>query len=64
LMENSLLMVSALRKAGVPTEFHLYPRGEHGLALANHLTEKANGAGVQEECVSWLQLVHVWIKNL
>ena len=28
--QNSLEMVSALKRAGVPTEFHLYQRGTHG----------------------------------
>ena len=33
-VENSLMFVSALRKAGVPFEFHLYERGPHGFGLA------------------------------
>ena len=32
--ENSFLMVRALRKAGVPVEFHLYERGGHGFGFA------------------------------
>src|SRR6266496_4426684 len=32
-VENSLAFVTALRKAGVPVEFHLYERGPHGFAL-------------------------------
>jgi pectinesterase len=31
--ENSLMFVTALRKAGVPVEFHLYERGPHGFGL-------------------------------
>ena len=38
-VENSLLFVTALRRAGVPAEFHMYPKGSHGLALANRLTQ-------------------------
>ena len=64
LVENSVLMFSALRKAGVPTEFHVYPRGVHGLALANHLTEMSDGGLVREECASWINLVHTWIEHL
>jgi acetyl esterase/lipase len=33
-VENSLIFVSALRKSGVPFEFHLYERGPHGFGLA------------------------------
>lgn len=62
-VENSLLFVSALRKAGVSTEFHMYPQGGHGLGLANRLTETREGKGVQEECSTWISLVHTWIEN-
>lgn len=37
-VENSLLLVNALRKAGVKTEVHLYPSGPHGLSLADETT--------------------------
>ncbi len=63
-VENSLLLVSALRKAGVSTEFHMYPKGVHGLALATHLTETRDGRAVQEECASWIGLAEVWLKDL
>jgi acetyl esterase/lipase len=63
-VENSLLFVGALRKANVPTEFHMYPVGAHGLALANHLTETNDGRAVQEECTSWTGLAEVWLKSL
>lgn len=63
-VENSLLLVSALRKAGVSTEFHMYPRGEHGLALADRLTQTNDGRAVQEECSSWIELAHIWTEKL
>lgn len=62
-VENSLLLVSALRKAGVPTEFHMYSKGVHGVALGNHLTAAVGGEYVQEECASWIELVHTWIES-
>lgn len=34
-VENSYLMAMALRKAGVSFEHHVFPRGRHGLSLAN-----------------------------
>ncbi len=34
-VENSLLLLQALRKAGVNVEAHLYPVGPHGIALWN-----------------------------
>lgn len=62
-VENSLLFVSALRKAGVPVEFHLYPRGGHGLGLANRLTATRAGGAIQEECTTWISLVRTWIES-
>jgi acetyl esterase/lipase len=32
--ENSVLFYLALRKAGVPTELHIYEKGQHGVGLA------------------------------
>lgn len=63
-VENSILLVSALRRAGIPAEFHMYPKGCHGLALANHLTATPEGAAVQEECQSWILLVRTWMDHL
>ena len=62
-VENSLLFVSALRRAGVSTEFHMYPCGGHGLGLANRLSMSASGGGVQEECTSWISLAHTWLES-
>lgn len=62
-VENSLLLVSALRKQGIPTEFHMYPRGGHGLGLANKLTATADGGAIQEECTSWINLAHTWVEH-
>ena len=33
-IENSLLFTAALRKHGIPYEFHGFPRGQHGLGLS------------------------------
>lgn len=63
-VENSLLLVSALRRAGVPTEFHMYPRGGHGLALATRLTQTSEGNCVQPECAGWINLARTWLEGL
>lgn len=63
-VENSLLMMSALRKAGVPSELHIFPRGEHGLSLANPVVERADGSGVQAECAQWAGLADTWLERL
>ena len=62
-VENSLLFVTALRRAGVPAEFHMYPKGSHGLALATRLTQNQDGNAAQPECTSWVGLAHTWIEH-
>lgn len=63
-MENSLLLVSAMRRANIPVEYHLYPKGGHGLSLANRLTETSDGRHVQEECTTWVTLAKNWMEHL
>lgn len=62
-VENSLLLVSALRKQGISTEFHMYQKGSHGLSLANHLTESSDGGALQAECTSWIGLARTWLES-
>lgn len=52
-VENSLLFVAALRKAGVPFEFHLYERGPHGFGLGQ--TDPVLGTW-PDRCADWLRL--------
>lgn len=63
-MENSLYLLSAMRKSGIPVEFHLYSRGGHGLGLANRLTRDAEGGAVCEACATWLGLAGTWLEQL
>ncbi len=49
--ENSLLMYSALRKAGVPSALHLFDRGGHGFGMR----------GVARlDSAAWPELVRAW----
>jgi acetyl esterase/lipase len=52
-VENSLMFVSALRKAGVPFELHLYEQGPHGFGLAPTNPILASWA---DRCADWLGL--------
>lgn len=63
-VENSLLFLAALRRYKISTEFHMYPHGGHGLALANQETQMSDGRGLQEECQGWIHLAIRWIRNL
>ncbi len=63
-VENSLLLVEAMKKYDIPVEFHMYPVGGHGLSTCDELAQTEEGYGIQRECQSWLPLVKIWIKNL
>lgn len=63
-VENSLLLAMALRRVGVPMELHIFPKGVHGLSLANSLVEKEDGRCVQDECKCWIDLALTWMNGL
>lgn len=63
-VENSLLLLQALREHGVPTEFHLFPVGRHGLGTAGALTAGRDNRGLQPECAVWMDLAGTWLHNL
>jgi acetyl esterase/lipase len=52
-VENSLNFVTALRKFGVPFEFHLYERGPHGFGLGQKDPILATWP---DRCADWLRL--------
>lgn len=62
-MENSLLFLSALRREGIPAEFHLFPQGIHGLSLASKLVDRVGGGAIQEDCQIWTELAAVWMER-
>lgn len=55
-VENTLLMASALRKAGVSFECHIFPEGNHGLSLCNNEVGSPNA-----HCSKWFKLSLVWL---
>lgn len=59
-VENSLMFAMALRKAGVPFEFHLYERGPHGFGLGLKDPVLATWPG---RCADWLR-VHAFAAPL
>lgn len=61
-VENSLLFAQALQEAGVPFELHLYPDGNHGLALANEETAWL-GAGIDPHVATWMKLCTEWLST-
>ncbi len=66
-VENSLLLMDALRKSGVPFEAHIYPKGPHGLSLATRLTDRATEPGsmtANPEVRGWIDLAVRWLSAL
>ena len=53
-IENSLVYYDALRKAGVPTEIHLYAHGGHAFGLRR----------TESPVTWWPQLVETWLKSI
>jgi acetyl esterase/lipase len=64
-VENSLRFASALSRAGVPFELHVYPFGAHGLSLAteevaqpeNRRVPDPHVAGWIRECGEWMDVM-------
>ncbi len=59
---NSLLFASAMAKENIPFELHVYPKGGHGLSLANEIVCKP------DDCIPkvqrWIDLAIEWVKAL
>lgn len=62
-LENSLLFASALRKAGVSLEYHVFPKGGHGYSLANMQTVTPELREIEPQCEQWMDLCKNWIKH-
>ncbi|MBQ8554790.1 MAG: alpha/beta hydrolase [Clostridia bacterium] len=64
-VENTFLMASALRKARVLTEVHVFPHGSHGLALANELTASPeHPEKAVPECAQWPELAARFLRDV
>ncbi|HEX8203143.1 MAG TPA: prolyl oligopeptidase family serine peptidase, partial [Isosphaeraceae bacterium] len=58
--ENSIQFVLALRRVGVPVEFHLFEKGSHGLGLG---AGRNPTAGEPPAFARWPELCAVWLKG-
>lgn len=58
-VENTLFMISALRKNKIPFECHLYPHGSHGMSVCSReVGSEDHHAG------TWVPLCHQWLADL
>ena len=63
-LENSLLMAQALRAHNIPFEYHVFPRGSHGLALCTQETNTKDGTKIQPENACWIDMFKNWADRL
>ncbi|MCL2833404.1 MAG: alpha/beta hydrolase [Treponema sp.] len=61
-VENSLLLASSLRQAGIPLEMHIFPEGRHGLSLAIPETMAGVPENVNLHAAQWFGLCLNWLK--
>lgn len=61
-VQHSLLMASALSKAQVPFELHIFEEGQHGLGTA----DQAGAASLSQcnsDAAAWMELAGKWLKK-
>jgi acetyl esterase/lipase len=69
-VENSILLMQALKKKGVPVEAHFFPTGRHGLSLATEATafedesDPAEFARKNRHVSTWITMAGEWIRSL
>lgn len=68
-VHNALVYAAALKSKNIPFELHIFPKGPHGLSLANRLTpfEKVNPLTFEKEYQSihgWVDLAKSFLKRL
>lgn len=60
--ENSLLLATACKKAGVPFSLHVFEKGGHGLSLCNAETDNRTARDIALDGVGkWVELALDWL---
>ena len=57
-VENSLLLASAMQRAAVDYECHLFAGGAHGISMCNREVETPN-----PEAAAWVELCKTWLNK-
>lgn len=61
-IQNSLVLYMALKKAGVPTEYHIYAEGGHAFGLNKTALDNPNWNKLP--IADWENLVERWLKTI
>lgn len=63
-VKNTLSLATAYANAGIPFEMHIYPNGPHGMALANHITDRGKPEYNDPIIAEWVRLASAWVDKL
>lgn len=63
-VENSLLFASALRRAGISCEMHIYQKGGHGMSLSSEEVYGPGHPDIRPACQGWIDMAARWLKDL
>jgi hypothetical protein len=56
------MLIDAYLNNGLLFEAHIYPKGPHGLSLANEITWEGNPDMKDAHIAGWIDLAVEWIK--
>jgi len=62
-IENSLAYASALDKADIPFEMHIYEKGYHGFSLADEVVYSKAEADYCAHIRGWFELCAKWLEK-
>ncbi|MDY4976281.1 MAG: alpha/beta hydrolase [Clostridia bacterium] len=62
-VENTLVMADALARYNIPFEVHIYPQGNHGVALANEITCRDEPELCIPAVANWVDQAVEWINQ-
>lgn len=63
-VQNALCMATAYANAGRPFELHVYPKGDHGFALATEVTAGGSPAFIDERYARWIDDSMAFFRSL
>ena len=68
-VENSMVLLKNLHEKGVSVEAHFYPKGKHGLSLANEQTpfdsmDKDEFAKENKHVSTWTKTLKKWLEDI
>lgn len=61
---NSLLFAETMKDNNIPFELHIFPKGLHGLSLANEASTYTGNYQPSEHVAQWFNLSLNWIKTI